>query len=38
MISPDVEEKYNFYLIENGILNGLGGNANTAPKFGRYGN
>lgn len=36
MVSPDVAEKYNFNLVGQGIVNGLGGNANTAPTFGRY--
>ena len=29
MVSPDVAQAYNFYLIDKGTVNGLGGNANT---------
>lgn len=35
-VSPDVAQAYNFYLINKGIVNGLGGDANTMPKFGKY--
>jgi hypothetical protein len=35
-VSPDVAQAYNFYLINKGIVNGLGGDANTLPKFGKY--
>jgi len=35
-VSPDVAQAYNFYLISKGISNGLGGDANTLPRFGRY--
>lgn len=36
MISPDVAQAYNFYLIEKGTVNGLGGNANTELVFGKH--
>lgn len=36
-ISPDVELAYTQYLVANGLSNGLGGNANTALQYGRYG-
>lgn len=35
-VSPDVAQAYNFYLISKGISNGLGGDANTFPRFGKY--
>lgn len=35
-VSPDVAQAYSFYLISNGISNGLGGDANTMLKFGKY--
>jgi len=35
-VSPDVFQDYSFYLISKGITNGLGGDANTTPKFGKY--
>ena len=35
-VSPDVAQAYNFYLISKGITNGLGGDANTFPRFGKY--
>lgn len=35
-ISPDVELAYNQYLISQGLSNGLGGNANTELKYGRF--
>lgn len=35
-VSPDVYQDYSFYLISKGITNGLGGDANTTPKFGKY--
>jgi hypothetical protein len=35
-VSSDVAQAYNFYLISKGISNGLGGDANTLPRFGRY--
>lgn len=35
-VSPDVYQAYSFYLISKGITNGLGGDANTTPKFGKY--
>lgn len=35
-VSPDVAQAYSFYLINKGIVNGLGGDANTLPKFGKY--
>ena len=36
MVSPDVAQAYNFYLIDKGTLNGLGGNANTELVFGKH--
>lgn len=36
MVSSDVAQAYNFYLIEKGTLNGLGGNANTELLFGKH--
>lgn len=35
-VSPDVYMFYGFWLASKGIANGLGGDANTAPKFGKY--
>jgi hypothetical protein len=35
-VSSDVAQAYNFYLIEKGTLNGLGGNANTSLVFGKH--
>lgn len=35
-VSPDVFQAYSFYLVSKGITNGLGGDANTTPKFGKY--
>jgi len=35
-VSSDVAQAYNFYLISKGISNGLGGDANTMMKFGKY--
>lgn len=35
-VSPDIYQAYNFLLISKGILNGLGGDANTAMKIGKY--
>lgn len=35
-VSPDVAQAYSFYLISKGISNGLGGDANTILKFGKY--
>ena len=35
-VSPDVAQAYSFYLISKGISNGLGGDANTTLKFGKY--
>lgn len=35
-ISPDIAQAYNFLLISKGILNGLGGNANTNDVLGSY--
>lgn len=35
-VSPDVAQSYSFYLISKGISNGLGGDANTMLKFGKY--
>ena len=35
-VSPDVAQAYSFYLISKGISNGLGGDANTMLKFGKY--
>jgi hypothetical protein len=35
-VSPDVATKWAQYLIENGLTNGFGGNANTALVYGRY--
>jgi hypothetical protein len=35
-VSSDVAQAYNFYLISKGISNGLGGDANTLPRFGKY--
>jgi hypothetical protein len=36
MVSPDVAQAYNFYLIDKGSTNGLGGNANTELVFGKH--
>lgn len=36
IVSPDVAQAYNFYLIGKGTLNGLGGNANTELVFGKH--
>jgi hypothetical protein len=36
IVSPDVAQAYNFYLIDKGTLNGLGGNANTELVFGKH--
>jgi hypothetical protein len=36
MVSPDVAQAYNFYLIDKGTTNGLGGNANTELVFGKH--
>lgn len=36
MVSPDVAQAYNFYLIDKGTVNGLGGNANTDLIFGKH--
>lgn len=35
-VSPDVAQAYSFYLISKGISNGLGGDANTTMRFGKY--
>ncbi|MEM1337265.1 MAG: hypothetical protein AAGF96_05920 [Bacteroidota bacterium] len=35
-VSPDVTDAYYKRLIDEGIANGLGGDANTLPKYGRY--
>jgi len=35
-VSPDVFMFYGFWLASKGVANGLGGDANTAPKFGKY--
>jgi hypothetical protein len=35
-VSPDVYQAYTFLLISRGISNGLGGDANTAIKMGKY--
>lgn len=35
-VSPDVFMFYGFWLASKGITNGLGGDANTTPKFGKY--
>jgi hypothetical protein len=35
-VSPDVAQAYNFLLINKGVANGLGGNANTSLVFGQY--
>jgi len=35
-VSPDIAQYYNFWLISKGISNGLGGDANTTLKFGKY--
>jgi hypothetical protein len=35
-VSPDVATKWAQYLIENGLTNGFGGNANTSLVYGRY--
>ena len=35
-VSPDVYQDHSFYLISKGISNGLGGDANSTPKFGKY--
>ncbi len=36
VISPDVADSYSKKLIEDGVSNGLGGNANTGLVYGRY--
>ncbi|UII80002.1 hypothetical protein [Flagellimonas sp. CMM7] len=36
IISPDVADAYSKTLVESGITNGLGGNANTQFVYGRY--
>jgi hypothetical protein len=36
MVSSDVAQAYNFYLIEKGTVNGLGGNANTELVYGKH--
>ena len=36
MVSPDFAQAYNFYLIDKGTVNGLGGNANTELVFGKH--
>tara|TARA_R110000868_G_scaffold227075_2_gene480057 strand:+ start:228 stop:1139 length:912 start_codon:yes stop_codon:yes gene_type:complete len=36
VVSSDVAQAYNFYLIDKGTLNGLGGNANTDLVFGKH--
>jgi hypothetical protein len=35
-VSPDIAQFYNFWLINKGIANGLGGDANTNLIFGKY--
>jgi hypothetical protein len=35
-VSPEGATKWAQYLIENGLTNGFGGNANTALVYGRY--
>lgn len=35
-VSANVYQAYGFWLVTKGIANGLGGDANTAPKFGKY--
>jgi hypothetical protein len=35
-VSPDIYQAYTFLLISKGISNGLGGDANTAIKMGKY--
>jgi len=35
-VSPDVYMFYGFWLASKGVANGLGGDANTTPKFGKY--
>jgi hypothetical protein len=35
-VSPDIFQAYSFYLVSKGISNGLGGDANTGMKFGKY--
>ncbi len=35
-VSSDIAQAYNFWLISKGIANGLGGDANTALRFGKY--
>ena len=35
-VSADVMQFYNFYLISKGIANGLGGDANTGAKLGKW--
>ena len=35
-VSPEVDQAYSFYLISKGISNGLGGDANTTMRFGKY--
>lgn len=35
-VSPDVADAYYKKLIDSGVANGLGGDANTLPKYGRY--
>lgn len=36
IVSPDVAQAYNFYLIDKGTLNGLGGAANIDLVFGKH--
>lgn len=36
MVAPDVAQAYNFYLLDKGISNGLGGNANAELVFGKH--
>lgn len=35
-VSSDVYMYYGFWLASKGVANGLGGDANTAPRFGKY--
>jgi len=35
-VSPNIFQAYSFYLVSKGISNGLGGDANTAMKLGKY--
>jgi len=35
-VSSNVYQAYGFWLVSKGIANGLGGDANTAPRFGKY--